>query len=282
MGEDNLKIIVACHKSDPLIRQGEFYLPVQVGKALVDIDLGFQNDDVGDNISAKNKSYCELTALYWAWKNLRGADYIGLAHYRRYLATDYSKYKLQDLFKDIDIMIPRPRVLTTSNLAHLQSLLSAEDVCIMLDSILELYPEMRQSVLDYFYNSNRYTLFNMFVTTRENFDAYCTFLFPLLEHIEHRLASHSYSRQTRVIGYMAEAILGLWIRHNHLRVAPEECILNGVKAVDKSKKWLRDYKNTLAFRLAKTKNTREPTFYSAIINGLKADGIEISHLNSAD
>ena len=60
------------------------YLPVHVGRALhPDIDLGFAGDDTGDNISAKNPHYCELTALYWAWKNL-AADYIGLVHYRRY------------------------------------------------------------------------------------------------------------------------------------------------------------------------------------------------------
>ena len=60
------------------------YLPIQVGKAISNTDLGVQGDNTGDNISEKNQSYCELTGIYWAWKNLKNVDYIGLCHYRRY------------------------------------------------------------------------------------------------------------------------------------------------------------------------------------------------------
>lgn len=58
------------------------YLPVQVG-AEGKTDLGYTRDNTGENISSKNPSFCELTGLYWAWKNL-DADYIGLVHYRRH------------------------------------------------------------------------------------------------------------------------------------------------------------------------------------------------------
>ena len=85
-----IKILVACHKADPNIRHDDIYMPIQVGKALhPELDLGFQCCHTGDNISEKNGSYCELTALYWAWKNLKDVDYIGLCHYRRYF--DFSK-----------------------------------------------------------------------------------------------------------------------------------------------------------------------------------------------
>ena len=61
------------------------YMPIHVGRE-GKADLGYVGDNTGDNISAKNPNYCELTALYWAWKNLE-ADYVGLVHYRRYFTN---------------------------------------------------------------------------------------------------------------------------------------------------------------------------------------------------
>ena len=65
----------------------------RVGTALNGTKLqGMRHDDDGDNISQKTKTYCELTAQYWAWKN-EDADYYGFFHYRRYLAFDPSLNK---------------------------------------------------------------------------------------------------------------------------------------------------------------------------------------------
>lgn len=77
----DIKIGIAYHKPSAIL-QGEHFLPIQVGKALSDVDLHIQGDDEGDNISSKNPLYCELTGLYWLWKNT-SADYKGLMHYRR-------------------------------------------------------------------------------------------------------------------------------------------------------------------------------------------------------
>ena len=78
----DIKVIVAAHKPYRM-PQDSMYLPLHVGRALTDQDLGWQGDNTGDNISLKNPYYCELTGLYWAWKNLK-ADAIGLVHYRRF------------------------------------------------------------------------------------------------------------------------------------------------------------------------------------------------------
>lgn len=84
----DIKIIVAAHKKYHM-PEDSCYLPLHVGKKGKD-DLGYLGDDTGDNISEKNPYYCELTGLYWAWKNLK-ADYIGLVHYRRHLANGIRK-----------------------------------------------------------------------------------------------------------------------------------------------------------------------------------------------
>ena len=70
-----LKILVATHQKDILFND-DIYMPIQVGKSLSNTDFGIQGDNTGDNISAKNPYYCELTSLYWAWKNLQDFDYI--------------------------------------------------------------------------------------------------------------------------------------------------------------------------------------------------------------
>ena len=78
---DTIKIIVATHKKYKMPNDS-IYLPVQVGTENKE-SLGYQPDNDGENISSKNPYFCELTGLYWAWKNL-DADYIGLSHYRRH------------------------------------------------------------------------------------------------------------------------------------------------------------------------------------------------------
>ena len=84
------KILVACHKKTKTPFES-VYLPIQVGAAGND-PIGFARDDNGDNISDKNPMYCELTGLYWAWKNL-SCDYLGLVHYRRYFSAKSKAYR---------------------------------------------------------------------------------------------------------------------------------------------------------------------------------------------
>ena len=84
-----IKILVAMHKAYSLPGE-DIYAPIQVGGVRIPGMENALRDDTGENISAKNKYYCEMTALYWAWKNL-DADCIGLVHYRRYFAGKRSR-----------------------------------------------------------------------------------------------------------------------------------------------------------------------------------------------
>lgn len=77
----DIKIAIAYHKPS-VVLDSKYFLPIHAGKAKSCHELGIQGDDEGDNISSNNPWYCELTALYWLWKNTT-ADYKGLMHYRR-------------------------------------------------------------------------------------------------------------------------------------------------------------------------------------------------------
>ena len=63
------------------------YVPLQVGTA-INSPLGYLRDDTGDNISALNGYYSELTGLYWIWKNVHDINYVGTCHYRRFLIDE--------------------------------------------------------------------------------------------------------------------------------------------------------------------------------------------------
>ncbi len=102
MYNKDLTIFSVFHKKYP-IPDSEFIKPIQVGKALTEINLGFLKDDVGENISAKNPTFCELTALYWIWKNSGRihSEFVGLSHYRRYFCVQRT-VKKQKLFFNIN------------------------------------------------------------------------------------------------------------------------------------------------------------------------------------
>ena len=89
---DDIKVIVATHKKYRMPEE-KMYLPLHVG-AEGKQSIGYIGDNTGDNISIKNPYYCELTGLYWAWKNL-DAKYIGLVHYRIYMIFAKEKLKTE-------------------------------------------------------------------------------------------------------------------------------------------------------------------------------------------
>ncbi|MDN5951236.1 MAG: DUF4422 domain-containing protein, partial [Loigolactobacillus coryniformis] len=123
----NIKILVAAHKNYVMPQDQNLYLPIFVGKDLhPDVNHTFQGDNTGDNISIKNAHYNELTAVYWAWRNL-DADAVGLVHYRRYLslhkqkslATILTQQQVEALLQQHDIVLPKKRdYYIESNYSH--------------------------------------------------------------------------------------------------------------------------------------------------------------------
>lgn len=279
MDNQKLKILVACHKDDPEIRREPPYLPIQVGKELhPEVNLGFQCDNEGENISSKNASYCELTAMYWGWKNLpKDIEYVGLAHYRRYF--DLEENQIESVLKKYDWILPKPVNQASSNLNNLIHFIGQEDAYILLDTLIDLYPSIKKNIIDYFLNDNHYSVFNMFIAKRKNFDEYCLFLFKVLEETEKRIKKYNgYTRQNRKIGYMAELLLGLWI--NYVKPKVKYVKTTQVHALKGSFKYemfkkIRPSLYNLAFRLQNIPRNRNIYPLEAVKIGLKTDGYNL-------
>ncbi len=218
MKTNNSTILVVCHKPADVYDEG-IYTPIQVGKALSNIDLGYIGDDTGDNISNKNPYYCELTAQYWAWKNLQCRN-VGLCHYRRYFEDIFTEERLDDIFNNYDVILPRPFVHSVrggSILHKLITILTIEDVAIFLLVIKKLYPEYEQAVVDYM-KGNLDIPYNMFVAPKNLFDKFSEWQFSILFECEKYVRLSGYSRLRRLFGYFAECLWGIYCLHNKLKI----------------------------------------------------------------
>ncbi len=236
-----IKILVCCHKKDIMATQ-EPYLPIQVGKDLhPELDLGIQGDNTGDNISDKNANYAELTAMYWAWKNLKGVDYIGLCHYRRYfdfnkqIAQNYPYYELEtnhfDSFmlavnEDIILSIKNDEIITPFPF-HLRNSLTldycykhlSEDFRLFDTIIRDNFPEVYPSFSYVMNRTNILRATNMFIMKWSTFCNYCNWLFSILSKVEKGIDISNHSLfQSRVFGFMGERLLNVYIHYSNLNV----------------------------------------------------------------
>ena len=218
MGE-KIKVIIAAHKkyqmpTDPM------YLPVQVGAAGKE-NIGYQRDDEGDNISTLNPFFCELTGLYWAWKNL-DADYIGLAHYRRHFSMHpHAKDKWNAILKrtDIDkdlgtikVFVPGKRryYIETlySHYAHTHHIQQLDETRKIIE---KKYPQYINS-FDKAVEKRWGYMFNMVIMQKEYLDAYCTWLFDILFELRDRLGEEGLTPfHSRYYGRVSEIIFNVWL-----------------------------------------------------------------------
>lgn len=225
MTNKKLTILVASHKPDKVYADN-VYTPIHVGRAISkykDEMSDMIGDDTGDNISEKNGAYCELTAIYWAWKNLKDVEYIGLAHYRRYFETKFTEENIDEIFRSCDVILAEPYLHDRYNEMKMARSLDMEDEVIFLKVFKKLYPEYEQTLIDYLYGFKDYA-YNMFVMRKDLFDEYCQFLFSILFECEHLMKPLVYTCSARRLGYIAEFLLPIFCLHHHLRIRTEPVV----------------------------------------------------------
>ena len=239
-----LKILVCYHKPYTIPPNDDgIFLPIHAGKALTDTDLHIQGDNElngqpCDNISAKNLHYNELTVLYWAWKNLKqlypDTEYVGLFHYRRFLALDRRNffvgyinaneqeildYKI-DAAKVIDILSRKDVILGTEICGYYPMNIQFYKKCIVFGEYEDLkkvikndFPDYYDDFVNFFELNNRYHPCQLFIMRYDNFVKYCEWLFGVLSKVESMTVYRD-----RAMGYLGECLLNVYVRKNRMSI----------------------------------------------------------------
>ena len=100
---NNLKIHCLCIHDELLDKVKKLqYLPVALGEN--NYREGWLRDNIGNNISHKNKYYGEYTFHYWIWKNnmeiFNNSDWVGFCAYRRFWLNQRNEMSSHLSFKD--------------------------------------------------------------------------------------------------------------------------------------------------------------------------------------
>lgn len=205
----------------------EGYIPIQVG-ALKKERLGYLDDSVDENISSKNQNYCELTGVYWLWKNINDVDVVGISHYRRFFSKSEiiksSKLflnikQVEKILKNYDIILPKKEIYReTVYEQYCRNSGFAADLDKVEKIIKDQCPEYLK---DYkkIMKSNKLHQFNMIVCSKNLYNEYCKWLFEILFKLEETVDLSKYNDyQKRIYGFLSERLLNVWVEHNNLRI----------------------------------------------------------------
>lgn len=226
-------------------------------------------DDTGDNISEKRDSFCELTVMYWAWKNVK-ADYYGLCHYRRYLSfaedeydinpygvveTDYinedsiKKYKwdeqsIRDAILGYDLLTVKP-VNVKKIHGSIKSIkdycrcstndFNMDDIDILLELLKDEYYDFYEDAVEY-YSQEYSRWYNCFIMKNNLYNEVCSWIFEILFKLEKKIDVKNYSSQmTRELGFFGEHLYGIYINHllKHTKIRYKELQLVCIRETKK-------------------------------------------------
>jgi len=195
-----------------------------------------RDDDGDDNISDKNRYFCELTAAYWIWKHAK-AEYVGMFHYRRFFnfkndhtvfhrlkdsflgKYDITQEKIMEILKDYDVILSckmlhfkrKMSLYEAYNKCH-----NVNDLEKMLDIVNRKYPQIGKTARKTL--TEQYTGYgaNMMVCRKALFDEYYSFVFDVLFELEKEIQPEVATRsryQQRTYGFLAERLTNIFFEY---------------------------------------------------------------------
>ena len=239
-----MKIFIVSHKkfTPPEV---DGYIPIQVGKGGTIYEC---RDDINDNISNKNESYCELTAAYWIWKNVND-QIVGITHYRRYFYNTpfnnnfkniLDKKKIKKILSKYDIIVPRELFLYHDSVyKHYKRNFNIKDYDRCREIIKNKYPEYIES-FDVVSKGHMLVAYNMMIAKKEIFDQYHQWLFDILFDLEKNTDISSYdSYNKRIYGFISERLFTVWLQKNQ-QYKIKKCVVLNTESKHYFKGYLRN------------------------------------------
>lgn len=228
-----MKIYIAAHKHFNIDAEVP-YQPLFVGASFIPEEYrraGWQYDDQGDNISQKNKHYCELTGLYWIWKN-SPESIVGLTHYRRaFESPSNSKqmlrdYEIENILANYDCIVAAKEPCTSSIGCNLitvaeqyRMIHSSTDLLHAREIIRTKRPDYLDAFDEAICEGHSFSPCNMIICKKELMDRYCKWLFKIEKQLDKRIdyISGRDSYQQRMPGFISERLLNVFLRKHDLK-----------------------------------------------------------------
>lgn len=193
-------------------------MSIEVGAANRNNFVYSLKDDSGENISKDNAYWGELTGLYWIWKNVefKDDDVIGFCHYNKILNISNNKIKslVEGGYKGI--------VLTPFKMVPHSY---PEDISILCNVMQTFYPKYYTAWTS-IYNadgsskSNNCSNCELFYLTKDEFNAYCQFLFDILFRVRSIIGNvDRIPYHKRYCAFLGERLLSVFLLANNINVA---------------------------------------------------------------
>lgn len=210
---------VKCHRDKTLCfhpKLKTFEISLQAGAALTNQRVAELTDDAGENISEKNKQYCEMSGTYWVWKNTKHS-WKGIEHYRRHLLIEPEM-----ITKELDAILPLPYMCYPNTISQFRRFVSEPVLQSLLKALKELHGDKYDDYCKILYGQYQYT-YNLLFAKEEVFNDYCAWFFEITEYMETMSEDVPEIKNTRALSYVAEVLTNLYFMyHRELNIGHTE------------------------------------------------------------
>lgn len=213
------------------------YKLLECGASLHNKNFAEYLDNISENISNRNKIYCDTTGAYWIWKNVH-TPIKGQMQYRRFFNKSLDQYCVKEILKSSDIIVGNPFNFGTISLKdQFNKGLPNNYLETIKDIINEKYPEYNDSYERYIEHGSILFYSPGFITKESIYDSICEFCFDLIFEFMNRYGFddedklYEYTKEwclknnqefeeskVRLPGHLFERLFTLYVFHNKLKI----------------------------------------------------------------